>query len=91
MGAGTGRGDRCQTKAVTATLPCPQCGAKNRIDRDKAQKLQPVCGRCGAPIPRPAVVEVTDARFEDEVLRSAEPVLLDVWAPWCAPFRGWSR
>jgi thioredoxin 2 len=73
---------------VTATVPCPQCGANNRIDRAKAQKLQPVCGRCGVPLPLPAVVEITDARFEEDVLKSSLPVLLDVWAPWCAPCRG---
>jgi thioredoxin len=33
-------------------------------------------------------VEVNDARFEDEVLASPLPVLLDVWAPWCVPCRG---
>jgi thioredoxin len=34
------------------------------------------------------VVEVTDSRFEEQVLRSPLPVLLDVWAPWCVPCRG---
>jgi thioredoxin 1 len=29
--------------------------------------------------------EVTDATFADEVLRSDTPVLVDFWAPWCAP------
>jgi thioredoxin len=34
------------------------------------------------------VVEVSDARFEEQVLASPLPVLLDVWAPWCVPCRG---
>ncbi|MFN8096110.1 MAG: hypothetical protein U0599_28505 [Vicinamibacteria bacterium] len=43
------------------------------------QGLQPVCGRCEAALyPSSAVVETSDARFEDQVLSSAVPVLLDV-------------
>lgn len=32
-----------------------------------------------------AVVEVTDQSFEEEVLKSDKPVLVDFWAPGCPP------
>ncbi len=34
-----------------------------------------------------AVVEFTEGNFEQEVAKSATPVLVDMWAAWCGPCR----
>ncbi len=67
-------------------LAC-SCGSVNAVPLEKLQK-GPVCGACKQNLnPPDQPVEATDANFNDLVEKSPLPVMVDFWAPWCAPCR----
>jgi thioredoxin 2 len=70
----------------TVIVACPNCGAKNKIPRNRLQQ-HPRCGRCHHPLPltsetvRP--LHVTDVSFGSDVLQHTGVVLLMFWSPRC--------
>ena len=70
-------------------LRCHKCRTRNKIPLARISE-RPVCGKCKAHIKTDSVLEgkvvkVTDSSFEEKVLFSPLPVLLDCWASWCGP------
>ena len=61
-------------------VACTSCGKRVRV-REAAPGL-PRCPGCRAYLPW--LVEAGEGSFEAEA-RAPVPVLVDLWAPWCAP------
>ncbi|MDT8451907.1 MAG: thioredoxin TrxC [Gammaproteobacteria bacterium] len=65
-------------------IVCPTCMTTNRLPADKLS-ARGTCGKCHSPLFNQRPVELTHSNFERMIKNNDVPVLVDFWAPWCAP------
>ena len=69
---------------ANVTLACQFCGKLNRLDPARYQD-RPKCAECQKPFLIDRPVKVKEEHFDQTVLESEVPVLVDFYADWCGP------
>ena len=65
---------------------CPHCHAVNRLPADRLNGAG-TCGKCHGTLFTGHPIELDEASFDKHITRSDLPIVVDFWAPWCAPCR----
>lgn len=65
-------------------IVCPHCLSVNNVPQKESYK-KANCGKCKNSLLDTKPIELTEANFDEVLVNSDIPVIIDFWAPWCGP------